>query len=410
MNIALFSDSYIPTKSGIVTVVVQLRKALEQLGHNVVIVTVEAHGDAVQPEEPDVLRVTSIPSPVGDGQYLGLPHKKLVLDFLQKHHVELIHAHTEFFIGHMGIVAGRELGIPVVATTHTMWEDYYKYYLAMGKIIPRRVIRKGVQLVYKKFYAFINVSQKAHDYFNKPFMLPHIPSAIVPNAIDTCKFTARQCTEADKAALRSKFGIREDDRVVLYVGRVVEEKRVIELLEIMKRVVTERNNAKMLFVGDGGAYDTLVERVQEAGLGDRILFAGFVDWTKLSAYYAIGSIFVTVSLSEMHSMTILEALSLGLPVVCRRDTSFADTVFHGKDGYEGSTDDEVVSYLIDLIDNPDKCAEFGRYALEVSRRFSLDIHGRRTIAFYQKVLEKFPGPVSSEELQAAVDAVELKQS
>lgn len=410
MNIALFSDSYIPTKSGIVTVVVQLRKALEQLGHNVVIVTVEAHGDAVQPEEPDVLRVTSIPSPVGDGQYLGLPHKKLVLDFLQKHHVELIHAHTEFFIGHMGIVAGRELGIPVVATTHTMWEDYYKYYLAMGKIIPRRVIRKGVQLVYKKFYAFINVSQKAHDYFNRPFMLPHIPSAIVPNAIDTCKFTARQCTEADKAALRSKFGIREDDRVVLYVGRVVEEKRVIELLEIMKRVVTERNNAKMLFVGDGGAYDTLVERVQEAGLGDRILFAGFVDWTKLSAYYAIGSIFVTVSLSEMHSMTILEALSLGLPVVCRRDTSFADTVFHGKDGYEGSTDDEVVSYLIDLIDNPDKCAEFGRYALEVSRRFSLDIHGRRTIAFYQKVLEKFPGPVSSEELQAAVDAVELKQS
>lgn len=410
MNIALFSDSYIPTKSGIVTVVVQLRKALEQLGHNVVIVTVEAHGDAVQPEEPDVLRVTSIPSPVGDGQYLGLPHKKLVLDFLQKHHVELIHAHTEFFIGHMGIVAGRELGIPVVATTHTMWEDYYKYYLAMGKIIPRRVIRKGVQLVYKKFYAFINVSQKAHDYFNKPFMLPHIPSAIVPNAIDTRKFTARQCTEADKAALRSKFGIREDDRVVLYVGRVVEEKRVIELLEIMKRVVTERNNAKMLFVGDGGAYDTLVERVQEAGLGDRILFAGFVDWTKLSAYYAIGSIFVTVSLSEMHSMTILEALSLGLPVVCRRDTSFADTVFHGKDGYEGSTDDEVVSYLIDLIDNPDKCAEFGRYALEVSRRFSLDIHGRRTIAFYQKVLEKFPGPVSSEELQAAVDAVELKQS
>ena len=127
MNIALFSDSYLPTKSGIVTVVIQLRQILEQMGHHVVIVTVDAGPDGQVEDDPCVLRVPSLHSPVGDEQYMGFPRRRRVIEFLKKNNIQIIHSHTEFFLGHMANVAGKKLKIPVIATTHTMWEDYSHY-------------------------------------------------------------------------------------------------------------------------------------------------------------------------------------------------------------------------------------------------------------------------------------------
>lgn len=406
MNIALFSDSYLPTKSGIVTVVIQLKKVLEQLGHHVVIVTVCPNGKFyVENDDKNVMRVSSITSPFGDGQFLGFPHKKEVIKFLQEHNIELIHAHTEFFMGHAAIKAGRILKIPVVATTHTLWEEYYRYYLWLGPIIPRKLIRKVVKKLYKRFYAFINVSKKAKNYFQMPFMLSKTPCAIIPNAIDGDKFLNQQISIRDTNKLKKSLGIGKKDRVILYVGRVVEEKRVIELLSVIMRVVKYRPNVKMVFVGDGGALEDLKDIVEKNKLERNILFTGFIDWHRLPLYYSIGDVFVTTSLSEMHSMTILEAMSLGLPIVCRKDSSFEDTVFHGVNGYFADSDMEMDMLLIDLIDNKDKAEEMGKEAVKISGNFTLEVHGKRTEAFYKKILEVYPKRVTSEALQEAVDKV-----
>lgn len=404
MNIALFSDSYLPTKSGVVTVVVQLKKILEEMGHHVVVVTVDGGKEGGEYDSPEVFRVYSIQSPVGDGQYIGIPNKSEIRDFLQANKIEIIHAHTEFFIGHVAVTLGQELNIPVIATTHTMWEDYYKYYLFLGKLIPRKIIRKTVQQLYKKFYAFINVSKKAHDYFNRPKMLPNIPSAIIPNAIDKKNFISKKYSEEDKKEIKLKLGFSPDDKIIVYVGRVVEEKRLDELYEISKNVVLSQNNVKVLIVGNGAKYEHLVAETSEDNLDKKILFTGFVDWEKLSGYYAIADVFCTVSLSEMHSMTVLEALSLGIPVVCRYDTSFSDTVFDGVDGYFGMSDKEVEEKLIKILGEDEKRAEMSKKAIEVSDRFTLGNHGKRTVAFYKEVLKRYPNPVTSEELQDAVDS------
>ncbi|MBO5608363.1 MAG: glycosyltransferase [Treponema sp.] len=403
MNIALFSDSYLPTKSGIVTVVIQLREILQQMGHHVVIVTV-SNTDPSYKEEPDscVLSVESVPSPVGDNQYVGRPDTDEVLAFLKKNNVEIIHSHTEFFMGACAIKCGKILNIPVIASTHTMWEDYYRYYFSFGRFVPRWFVRKIVKAVYRKFYAFINVSEKARNYFLQPFMLPKTPSTVIPNATDTKKFVDLNITEDDKNALRESLHISRDDTVVLYVGRVVEEKRVEELLQVMKRVVKGRDNIKMLFVGSGAMEARLKKETAEAGLQDKIIFAGFIDWFKLSRYYAISHIFVTTSLSEMHSMTVLEAMVMHLPIVCRRDTSFTDTIFPGENGYMVDTDEEMDEKIYELSDDRKKCHEMGEKSYALSKNFLLDVHGKKTVAFYREVLKHYPKPVTPDELAAAV--------
>jgi len=413
MNIALFSDSYLPTKSGIVTVVVQLKFILEQLGHHVVIVTVDSDKEDCDEvdcnNDSDILRVKSIASPVGDNQYIGIPFKKRVCAFLRKHKIQIIHSHTEFFVGHVAIRVGRELNIPVIASTHTMWEDYYKYYLFLGKLIPRAMIRKTVRKLYKKFYAFINVSQKAHDYFKNSFMLPNIPSAIIPNAIDSKRFIGQSVDEQKISELKISLGFNPNDKIMIYVGRVVEEKRMNNLLEIVKRVVSQRDDVKMLFIGSGDKEEELKQNVIDSNLSDKIKFAGFVDWAKLSSYYSIGNMFLTVSLSEMHSMTILESLALGVPVVCQYDTSFSDTVFEGVNGYFGKDDDEVYSKIIkmlELIDNDKPSYNLMKEkSLEISSRFTLEMHGRRTISFYETVLKNYPNKISDKILKEAVSNI-----
>ncbi len=409
MNIALFSDSYLPTKSGVVTVVMQLKRALEYAGHHVVLVTVQTDSENTDREE-NILRIPAFLSPVGDNQYVGNPFEKSAIDFCRQHNIQIIHAHTEFSLGHIARVVGRKLNIPVIATTHTMWEDYYRYYLKIGMIIPKAVVRRLVHVAYKHFYALINVSQKAHDYFKEPYILPSTPSAVIPNAIDTERFKERQVTQNDIQNLRSKFGLSESDRIILYVGRVVEEKRVEELLTVLCRVVRNTEHAKVLFVGDGAALQILKDRVVEEKLTQKILFAGFVDWACLAPYYEISSVFVTASLSEMHSMTVLEAMCMSLPIVCRRDTSFTDTVFNDENGYLCDTDEEMDEKLSLLLGDDEKCLAMGKRSLELSKNFTLEVHTARTLAFYNAVLNSFPKPVSDDVLKEAVASAIVNKS
>ncbi len=407
MNIALFSDSYIPTKSGVVTVILQLRKALESMGHHVVIVTVETTpGERkTREDDPCIFRARSIPLGLGTDQFIGFPQKRKIMRFLREHQIEIIHSHTEFYIAHAAKSLGRALHIPTIATTHTMWEDFYDYYVPMARLIPVKAIRKIVKRLYKKFYAFINVSSKAREYFKREHMLPHIPSAVIPNAVDTEAFNGNSDSTDALQAMRKNWGISETETVLLFVGRIGEEKRVLELLEIAIDIVNERDGVKALFVGSGPALEHMRKIVQKARLDHRIIFTGFVNWTDLHTYYGMSDIFFTASLSEMHSMTILEALISSLPIVARQDESYLDTVFPGENGYLAQSDQQMKQLTLSLIDDRDAREAFGKASADIAKRFSIETHTKRTVAFYQAVLDSWPHQLDEDELHRRIALV-----
>lgn len=399
MNIALFSDSYAPSKNGVVTVIIQLRKMLEQMGHHVVVVAVGTGED----DDQNVLTVPSVPLGLGTDQMMGFPHMRKILNFLKEHSIQIIHCHTEFYVAHAAKTTGRKLHIPVVVTTHTMWEDFYIYYFPLAKyVIPVQLIRKITRRLYKKFYAMINVSEKAEKYFKEPFMLPHIPSAIIPNAIDVSAFKKRIASEQDIARIRGKWGIKEDDVVLLFVGRIAEEKRVIELLDICCDVISKNPCAKLMFVGNGPAFDHVENLAAKKDCRERIVFTGYVDWSDVNSYYKLGDVFVTASMSEMHSMTILEAMFSGLPVVARDDTSYHDTVIDGVNGFLAESDEQMALRIEELVQDAEKRALFAQNSEKISVGFSIETHTKKTIAFYQMVLDSFPQIMDESKLRKTV--------
>ena len=392
MNVAFFLDSYYPSVNGVITVVSQLKNEMEKMGNHAIIITVESRLRKDRSiKEKDIYRVPAIqvPLPKMNGMYFGFTNTRKIVKILKENDIQIIHSHTEFSLGKAAYRAAKKLNIPCVATTHTMWEDYYRHYFICGNLIPVGIIRSAQRQFYRNFDAMINVSQKAHDYFNLPYMLPYIHSEIIPNAIDEKKFCNICYTQTEIDELRKKFSIKKTDKILLYTGRIVEEKRIDELYAIVASIVKDRDDVKAIFVGSGLREEALKNKTLKDNLTDKIKFTGFVTWQEISEYYTIADIFITASLSEMHSMTILESLTVGKPVVCRRDTSFTDTIFHGIDGYLADSDEEMKSYIIRIVDDENLRKSMGLKALEISRRFVLKNQVLKHLDFYREVISRY---------------------
>ncbi len=402
MTIALFSDSYLPTKSGIVTVVVQLQEQLKKLGHRVILVTVETT-DEYETYDPDIYRVHSVALGLGTDQYIGVPAMHPLIHFLKDANVQLIHCHTEFGIGKAGLRAAHVLKIPAICTTHTMWTDFYKYYLSFGKIISPRLINGIMKKYYGKFNSLIGVSTKARNYFKQPGMLPAMPSVIIPNAIDKEKFMHEHFTEEQKSNFRKGYNIKSDETVLLFVGRIGEEKRVFELLQVCQQVIQKNPKIKMFFVGNGPAFDDLKKKAEAENLQNQIIFTGFIEWTKVCEYYECADIFVTTSLSEMHSMTILEAQLSGMPIIVRRDESYLDSVFDGENGYLTDSEEEMVERILTLADDKEKIKRFGQKSLEITKRFTIESHIKKTLKVYEEVIKAYPGKIDDKKIMKKIE-------
>ena len=302
----------------------------------------------------------------------------------------MIHCHTEFGIAKAGLYCAKKLHIPSICTTHTMWTDFYKYYLPLGQLIPVRFIQNYMNRFYRQFDSLIGVSTKARNYFKQKGMIPKTPSVIVPNAIDEGKFQQKHLSSAERKKIRKSYGIKDSDIVLLFLGRVAEEKRVFELLNMCQNLVERNSSIKVMFVGNGPAYSDMTKMAAKEISEGKIIFTGFIDWSLVHNFYESSDIFITASLSEMHSMTILEAELSSLPVVVRRDESYFDSVFDGENGYLCDNEDEMEEKILELVKNEKLRKKMASRSLELTDNFSIENHIKRTLFVYDEVIRVYP--------------------
>ncbi len=406
MNVALFTDSYLPSKSGVVTVVHQLYECLKAEGHHVIIITVaNPNADYGPQADPNVYRVPAHKIGLGmKDQYFGFPFLSKVSKILKSNKIQLIHCHTEFAMGIHAIHESRKCKIPLIITTHTMWEDYYKFYLPAGELIHAETIRFLIRRFYKHAFSLINVSGKAHDYFKQDNICPSVPSGIIPNAIPSANLNFEKSTPEEINAFRQNLGIEADEKMLLFVGRVVEEKRVLELVDIIEETLTKNPKAKFVIVGDGAALKHMKKLSSVSSAKDRFIYTGFIANTQVHKYYEAADLFVTASLSEMHSMTILEALTIGLPIVVRKDSSYNDTVINNINGYQAETDEEMPDFITKILNDEELSRKFSENGKNLSKQFLPETFVKRHISYYNAVLNAWKNKtqITDQELEDAI--------
>ena len=134
MNIALFSDTYLPDINGVATSTHILKKELKKHGHHVLVVTtILPHNSDYIDEDQDILRLPGIDLKKLYGYRASNIYSFKGMKELKEFQPDIIHVQTEFGIGIFGKIAGEILNIPVCYTYHTMWADY-SHYITPGNL------------------------------------------------------------------------------------------------------------------------------------------------------------------------------------------------------------------------------------------------------------------------------------
>ena len=333
MRIGIFTDTYTPFINGVTTSVLMLKKALEKKGHIVYIVTVNAENMQYKQEENGrVIRIPGVPIGIYDYRLTGIYPVKAI-KIIRKWNLDIIHSQTEFGIGTFARILSKQLGIPLVHTYHTMYEDYV-HYITHGYF--NRSSKKIVEYL-TLFYCDKTISElvvptkKAYELFKQKYKVDR-NVYIVPTGIDVEKFYRENNPKFNRNHKRKELGIDVKDFVILFVGRIGSEKNIELLLSSMKSLMNVSKSIKLLVVGDGPDLENYQKYIEKNKLEDHVIFAGKVPWENIVEYYLIADVFATASHTETQGLTVIEAMAASLPVVCIDDESFTDTVIHNLNG------------------------------------------------------------------------------
>ena len=388
MRIGLFTDTYPPYINGVSTSVHMLKIALENLGHEVFVVTVNQKASSYDFEEDGhIIKVPGIKTGIYDYRLTSMYPLKIAKK-IKKMNLDIIHVHTEFSIGSFGRIIAKQLNIPIVATYHTYYEDYL-YYVTKGYF---NYISKNLLKTLTQFYAdktvncLIVPAEKIKDLFiNKYNYKKEI--AVIPTGIAIERFYKENVDKNKKEEIYKSLKVDKDDFLILFVGRVAEEKNIEFLIEAHKKLVKEDNKYKLIIVGDGPDIKNLKELSKD--IKDNVVFAGKSLWEDVPCYYDIADIFVTASRSETQGLTVLEALASSTPVVCANDPSYIDAIVPGSNGFVFDTEEEYLENIKKLRKDNKLREEFSINARNYSENFSSSKYAKRVLDVYEKAIKDY---------------------
>lgn len=305
---------------------------------------------------------------------------------MKKLNLDLIHTHTEFSLGIFGRIMARELRIPLVHTYHTIYEDY-THYVTHIKALDKRA--KAFARVFSKVCC--NTVQQVIVPTDKVKALLTTYSvykdiAVIPTGIDLSKFKKSDDSDTITATLKSKYGIKPEEKVILYLGRISKEKNLEEILVAMPEYLSSRENVVLLIVGNGPDKERLEELKKSFSCAERIIFTGEQPWDQIANFYHLGDVFVSASNSETQGLTYIEAMAAGLPVVAKMDKCLEDILEDGVNGYTFIDREGLVSGLDAVLNNP-YGIPYSENSLEKVSKYSTEEFAKNVEHVYAKVIE-----------------------
>jgi glycosyltransferase involved in cell wall biosynthesis len=370
MKIGMVTSCYKPVVNGVTHMISLYKKELEELGHEVYVFTLGLPDPAG--DEPGVIRSPAVP--FRDGYYVSLRYsweaQKLMyqMDILHCHHlimsVELAH---------------RYANCPVVYTNHTR----YDLYAGNKTVLPQPAADVLMRQIWPEFSDFADVVITPSESVRQVMLDFGVrrPIEVIENGVDLRPFH-------HPAAPRSKtdLGVPETAVLGIYIGRLSPEKNLYTLLEQVQAANYILGNVHLAVGGKGELESSLKRYARELGIADRVHFLGGLAYEEIPNHLAAADFFVTASTTEVHPLTLIEAMAVGLPVAAPDAPGNKDTIVNGETGFLALTPESgLAAAMVGLAINAERRRQMGQAARQASARYDIKKTVQKTLHLYESL-------------------------
>jgi 1,2-diacylglycerol 3-alpha-glucosyltransferase len=380
LRIGLFTDTYAPQVNGVSVSLQMISEGLKKRGHQVTIFAPRFPG--YKDDQPSVVRLPSLKYLNNPPIYVAVLGTPRTTWSLTRRHFDVLHAHSPLSVGLLAYFTASTKNLPLIYTYHTSITDYTHYVKFIG----------GTSLVKYAAGWFSATSTNLGDQivvpspkFHRLLMEQKVrkPIHTIPNGIDLSMFQAAK----NPGSLRNRLGVGPEAPILLTVGRMDPEKRLDFIVDAFVKISERHPNAQLVFAGDGSARKGLEEKVAKTNVKERIHFLGMVDRAELPDVFHDATVFLSASTTEVHPISVIEAIASGLPMVAVEDEAFEGMIENDQNGYMVKLDVNVFADTVsDLLADREKVERFGNHSAVLSGKYSIEGQVRALEKLYMEAI------------------------
>ena len=395
MNVCFVTPEYFPISGGTGAYVYYLSHSLQKLGHNVHVVARDKQDSERTVNGIQVHYITGVGNALTRYWKFARSASKKIKELNKQNGLDIIHANLPLV---PSFAIPKDSAKAIVCAVHSTWKgealvtkrDNPKELNPNEKAMLRFnvVLRFYEKKLMKKADALIAVSKYTVNELTELYSINEKKIHVIYNGVDVDRFKSRP----NRAEMRREFGLEEDKKVVLFVGRLYHRKGLEILLRSIPPVLKEFSNVKFAISGTGFKQkeESLRNLAKELNIENDVTFLGYVPDEKLPLLYSASDIFVLPAIYENFPFAILEAQSTGLPVISTKVGGIPEFLVDNENGFVIDPGDEtqLTEKLLTLLQDPKlakKMGDHGRNLIEDKLDWRLITN--QVIDLYHKLLE-----------------------
>lgn len=320
LKIALFIDTYFPMVDGVIIVVDNYAKRLSEYADVTVFCPKPkekkyddtAYNYAVK--RCRSLKIYHYDYPLGLPIFDRKFRKALYLEDF-----DIVHVHSPFFVSRLGVKYAKKKNIPVIATMHSQYKQDFR--TATKSRFLSSILLKFAMIPFNKCDECWAVNSAIKDLYVDEYGVKS-PCIVQTNATD---MYLKDKNDAFKT-IKDTYDIDENERVLLFSGRLIEQKNIFFIVEALKELKAMGEKFRMVFLGTGPDEKKLKAMISEYGLdGDTIFTGKITDRDMLAYFYRRADLFLFPSLYDANSLVQIEAASQRTPTIFMRGSKTSST-------------------------------------------------------------------------------------
>ena len=292
---------------------------------------------------------------------------------------DCIHAH-DWLVAYSAKTLKDAFQIPIVSTIHATESGRNS---GIHDDVQRYINDTEWLLTYESTEVIVNSNYMKCE-LQRLFGLPFEKINVIPNGINLNNFSG-----IDKDYdFRRKYAM-DNEKIILYIGRLVHEKGIQHLISAMPKIINGYNDTKLIIGGKGGMYDELKEQAKALGIEDKVYFTGYLSSKEVQKMYKCADIAVFPSTYEPFGIVALEAMLAGVPTVVSDIGGLNEIVEHGVNGmksYAGNCN-SIADSVLNLLYNHQLCDNITKNAKnKVKQEFNWNKITNDTFFTYEKAI------------------------